>query len=103
MARLTVSVEDETVERLRELAGGERKVGSYLDAVTTWLWTLRDESGQTPLRDYSLRSVSDVNDELSTLRSQVAAQETTVTQIQEIVAKLARRLQAQEDSGQNDA
>ena len=103
MARLTVSVEDETVERLRELAGGERKVGSYLDEVTTWLWTLRDESGQTPLRDYELRSVSDVNDELSTLRSQVAAQETTVTQIQEIVAKLARRLQAQEDSGQNDA
>ena len=103
MARLTVSVEDETVERLRELAGGERKVGEYLNSVVTWLWTLRDESGQTPLRDYELRSVSDVNDELSTLRSQVAAQETTVTQIQEIVAKLARRLQAQEDSGQNDA
>ena len=103
MARLTVSAEDETAERLRELAGGERKVGSYLDGVVTWLWTLRDESDRRPLRDYDLRSVSDVNDELSTLRSQVAAQEDTVTQIQEIVAKLARRLQAQEDSSQNDA
>ncbi len=103
MARLTVSVEDETVERLRTLAGGERKVGSYLDSVVAWLWTLRDESGQTPLRDYELRSVSDVNDELSTLRSQVAAQEEKVTQVLQVVESLVERLQAQKDSGDNDA
>lgn len=103
MARLTVSVEDETVERLRELAGGERKVGAYLDEVTSWLWTLRDESGQTRLRDYELRSVSDVDDELATLRSQVAAQEATVTQVAQMVEKLRSQLQAHEDSSDNDA
>ena len=102
MARLTVSVEDETVERLRELAGGERKVGEYLNSVVTWLWTLRDESGQTPLRDYSLRSVSDVNSQLDTLRARVDATEDAMRQILERVAQSVSMLQAQEDSSQND-
>jgi len=35
--RLTLSVEDGTVERLRELAGGERKVGEYVSDVAARL------------------------------------------------------------------
>ena len=103
MARLTVSVEDETVERLRELAGGERKVGEYLNSVVTWLWTLRDESGQTPLRDYELRSVSDVDGVIATLRSSFAEMQTEIHKLADAYRHLEERLQAQEDSGQNDA
>lgn len=38
--RLTVALEDGSIEKLRELAGGPRKVGAYLSAVTAWLWEL---------------------------------------------------------------
>lgn len=42
--RLTVSLEDGTLVKLRELAGGERKIGAYLSRLVTWLlWPYREE------------------------------------------------------------
>ena len=60
MARLTTSVTDETVERLRELAGGERKVGSYLDEVVTWLWTQRRVLEEYGLSRFNLGTIDDL-------------------------------------------
>lgn len=51
--RLTASLEDGTLERLRTLAGGERKVGAYLSAVTDWLWQYRDNIGEKALTDFA--------------------------------------------------
>ena len=42
--RLTASLEDGTLEKLRELAGGERKVGVYLSQLVAWLlWPHKEE------------------------------------------------------------
>lgn len=38
MERLSTSLEDGSIEKLRELAGGERKVGTYLSGVVSWLY-----------------------------------------------------------------
>lgn len=43
MERLTASLEDGTLERLRTLAGGERKVGAYLSQVVAWLWDSKED------------------------------------------------------------
>ena len=41
--RLTVSLEDGSLDKLRELAGGERKVGAFLSDVAAWLWAYRED------------------------------------------------------------
>lgn len=41
--RLTVSLEDGIPDKLRTLAGGERKVGAYLSDVVAWLWANREK------------------------------------------------------------
>lgn len=40
--RLTAQLNESSVERLRTLAGGERKVGAFLVDVTTLLWEQRE-------------------------------------------------------------
>lgn len=100
MARLTVRVNDETVERLRTLAGGERKIGAMLDDVTTWLWSSYQDAGGLS------RRIEGTEAQLAQVRSQADAL------IDYMIAKMdlpsediaiLRRLQAQEDSGNDDA
>ena len=52
--RMTVSLEDGTAERLRTLAGGERKVGAYLSDVVAWLWQYREALQARPLSGMAL-------------------------------------------------
>ena len=52
--RLTASLEDGTLERLRTLAGGERKVGAYLSDVVAWLWDYREALQARPLSGMAL-------------------------------------------------
>ncbi len=52
--RLTASLEDGTLERLRTLAGGERKVGAYLSDVVAWLWGYREALQARPLSGMAL-------------------------------------------------
>lgn len=40
--RLTVSLEDGSIERLRTLAGGERKVGQFLSGIVRFLVTYEE-------------------------------------------------------------
>jgi hypothetical protein len=42
MEHLSTSVTDGTIDKLRELAGGQRKVGAYLSSVVEWLWWNRE-------------------------------------------------------------
>lgn len=113
MARLTVSVNDETVERLRTLAGGERKIGAMLDDVTAWLWSSYQDAGGAitvaELLDGAgglSRRIEGTEAQLAQVRSQADAL------IDYMIAKMdlpsediaiLRRLQAQEDSGNDDA
>jgi hypothetical protein len=120
MARLTVRVNDETVERLRTLAGGERKIGAMLDDVTTWLWSSYQDAGAAitvaellgaatglPQRiEDTEERITQVHTEIAQVRSQADAL------IDYMIAKMdlssedietLRRLQAQEDSGNDDA
>jgi len=52
--RLTASLEDGTLEKLRTLAGGERKVGAYLSQLVAWLWEYREalEQEGAGIRDF---------------------------------------------------
>ena len=52
--RLTASLEDGTLEKLRTLAGGERKVGAYLSDVVAWLWEYREALQARPLSGMAL-------------------------------------------------
>ena len=40
--RLTVSLEDGTLEKLRQMAGGQRKVGAFLSDAVALLWDSRE-------------------------------------------------------------
>ena len=51
--RLTASLEDGTLDKLRTLAGGERKVGAYLSDVAQWLWYHREQLETRPLSDFA--------------------------------------------------
>lgn len=133
MARLTVSVEDETVGRLRVLAGGERKVGGLIDEVTTWLWAQRTALDAHSLSEYSLGTDEELAEadrqyatdmeradrleaEIEEMRSNAAeyqrgilaflAEQTgrTVEEIEQKIADGRRsQLEAQEDSGNDNA
>ena len=52
--RLTVSLEDGIPDKLRTLAGGERKVGAYLSQLVAWLWEYREalEQEGAGIRDF---------------------------------------------------
>ena len=52
--RLTVSLEDGIPDKLRTLAGGERKVGAYLSDVVAWLWEYRESLQARPLSGMAL-------------------------------------------------
>lgn len=54
MERLTTGLDDGSIEKLRELAGGERRVGRFLSQVVTWLWHQKEQLEKTPLSDYVL-------------------------------------------------
>lgn len=51
--RITLALSPGTVERLRSLAGGQRKVGAFLSDVVTWLWSYRDALSGAPLQDFA--------------------------------------------------
>ena len=51
--RLTVSLEDGIPDKLRTLAGGQRKVGAYLSDVISWLWYHREQLQTAPLSDFA--------------------------------------------------
>ena len=87
--RLTVALEDGDVTRLRELAGGERKVGAYLHSVIEWLWFNRDAlagadiaqfAPMTPARQQEIERQMEQIETL--MRSLEAAQRETDAQLQ---------------------
>lgn len=51
--RLTVSLEDGIPDKLRTLAGGERKVGAYLSGVVEWLYYHREQLETQPLSAFA--------------------------------------------------
>lgn len=51
--RLTVSLEDGIPDKLRTLAGGERKVGAYLSGVVEWLFYHREQLETAPLSSFA--------------------------------------------------
>ena len=52
--RLNTALEDGTLDKLRTLAGGQRKVGAYLSDVVAWLWEYREalEQEGAGIRDF---------------------------------------------------
>ncbi len=56
--RLTTQLDDGSLEHLRELAGGERKVGAYLSGVVAWLWQNKAQLETAPLADYTLTATT---------------------------------------------
>lgn len=120
MARLTVSVNDETVERLRTLAGGERKIGAMLDNVATWLWSSYQDAGAAitvaELLDGATglpRRIEDTAQRIEGTGAQIAQVRSSIDAlISYMIAKMdlsaedietLRSLRTQEDSGDNDA
>ncbi len=56
--RLTTQLDDGSLEHLRELAGGERKVGAFLSGVVAWLWQNKAQLEDAPLADYALTATT---------------------------------------------
>lgn len=52
--RLTTQLEDGSIDKLREMAGGERKVGAFLSDVVAWLWEHKETLETTPLHKLGL-------------------------------------------------
>ena len=52
--RLTTQLDAGTLEQLRTLAGGPRKIGAFLSTLTQWLWSQRAALEAAPLTDYHL-------------------------------------------------
>lgn len=123
--RLTVSLEDGTLEQLRTLAGGQRKVGAYLSQLVAWLWDSKEDldavglSGCVILRrdkvgDLLGADAKTLAQQIEETQARLQALETDTHQItQEIrneyatlkvhALELERRLATQENSGSNDA
>lgn len=89
--RFGVAVEAGTVEKLRELAGGERKIGEYLTAVVDLFWKQRqDNSGQatTPALTFD-PPVAVVPIQRADLEAEIAA-------LDEIIVDMAQRMARQD-------
>lgn len=121
--RLTASLEDGTLEKLRELAGGERKVGAYLSDVVRFLAAYEElvstekfqdlcilpriDSDKLP--DIALQEITDTfNETLEEWRKESEAREKAMrdayAQLMLRLVQLEKRLPTQqEDSSQNDA
>ena len=52
--RLNTALEDGTLEKLRALSGGQRKVGVYLSDVVAWLWQYKEALEARPLSGMAL-------------------------------------------------
>jgi formate dehydrogenase maturation protein FdhE len=90
--RLTVSLEDGSVERLRALAGGERKVGAYLSQVTAWLWANRDELQDTPLEDIRFIADADYNELKNRVETVIERDDAALKQMQERMNELVKSI-----------
>lgn len=117
--RLTVSLEDGSIERLRLLAGGERKVGAYLSGVVSWLWEYREALQAAPLVAYapvlhewipriamSPEEQAQALEDTERLRADnkaISARLDAIEAGMQAVLEGRAALLAQEDSSQNDA
>ena len=128
--RLTASLEDGTLEKLRELAGGERKVGAYLSQLVALLWPHREELKDFQLRDLALVPTEWIphitmspeeqrqqQEDLQKLQQDYIALRQSTNEIQRSYRELNARMEAlaaargvdwyslptQEDSSSNDA
>lgn len=113
--KLTISLADGRVKKLRALSGGERKIGIYLSSVTDWLFDQKDTIGGRDLSDFTLwdsATVAEIQTHAAATRAEI---ERTQAQIAQNAAELARvsaevaqvraflASQAQENSGKDDA
>jgi len=89
--RLYLSVEPGTVERLRELAGGERKVGELVSTFADWLWQQRDVLERTSLEKCELLE-PDANKRLNEVQRRLAG-------IEEVLDNLGWRIDVVDDIG----
>ena len=118
--RLTASLEDGTLEKLRTLAGGERKVGAYLSQVVTHLlWPHRDTIDDVGLPESTIlpRSVAQkmLGADPQTIKDMLSETQAELSKAQAEFVELDARLKAleaqaqlnvsptQEDSSRNDA
>ena len=123
--RLTASLEDGTLEKLRTLAGGERKVGAYLSDVVAWLWEYREALQARPLsgmalvysewimtpeeQQQELERRAQIDARLDGLWQQVTEQQARLAELQSRVETHGQHIQEarleaqQQDSSQNDA
>lgn len=129
--RLTASLEDGTLEKLRTLAGGERKVGAYLSDVVAWLWYHREQLQTQPLQSFapvleeriprvtmSAEELTQAQEaalywrkqathwlrSLQTLQAEMKELDTRISATETTVIETQRALETiKQDSGQNDA
>lgn len=115
--RLTASLEDGTLEKLRTLAGGERKVGAYLSSVVSWLWANKDKLDAYSPSSINVEKGEEIERridrlylEFSELQRKIdgianATLEEIATLSEDEKAAIRQRLLAtpQQDSSQNDA
>lgn len=65
--RLTVSLEDGIPDKLRQLAGGERKVGAYLSGVVAWLWANKEKLDAYNPSSINVEKGEEIEEQIHTL------------------------------------
>jgi hypothetical protein len=85
--RFGVAVEEGTTAKLRQLAGGERKIGSYLTAVVDWLWLNRENWERHELREFKAMLPEEIERRSVTFKVEAAE----VVQIRQALARVERQ------------
>ena len=53
--KVHLSIEEEAMTKLKDIAGGQRKVGAFITAVTHWLYEQKEVLGRIPLEECEIR------------------------------------------------
>lgn len=93
--RLTVQLGDGSVEKLRELAGGERKVGAFLTDVVSWLHLYKDVLQTRPIAEFLLWHKNFGDDvSLNGLRVYIQEVDANLTEKERRLAELKNTVEA---------
>lgn len=73
--RLTISIDEETAERLRELAGSQRKQGEFISRMVNTIYENRETGGSSLATEDLRLKMLGLTTELGDMRTRLAALE----------------------------
>lgn len=82
--RYHIALEESSAEKLRELSGGERRVGQFISETADWLYTQRDVLEGKPLQELEIVDPA--------MKEGYKAMQKRLSDVEEMLAFLGMRL-----------